>query len=168
MKITFPFFQSAFLYRAFSHPTEEKIFNFSLLESGWNYGEGEKFSNEAIRSALKLHNEIIFRGFSRTDAFPGLDGEIQITIYEGAHYYAFELEKSGIWSVTHEINNEIETIPGLNSEQVKAYLTTINLLCNAFDYYRGETIGTKYSEDLATWPSNHGQMEYLSLTETVV
>jgi hypothetical protein len=166
MKITFPFFQYR-VVSAFSHPTQEKIFNFSRLESGWNYGEGERFSNEVIRSAMKLHSEIIFRGFSRTDAFPGLDGEIQITIYEGDHYYAFELEKSGIWSVTHEIYNEIETVSGLDFEQVKNYLHSINsMLCTAFDYYRGKAIGTKYVEDLTTWPSNQDRTEYPSLIET--
>jgi hypothetical protein len=169
MKIKFRFFQTGVLYRTFSHPTEEKIFNFSLLKAGWNYGEGEDFSNEAIREAMELHREIIFRGFSRTDAFPGLDGEIQVTIYEGEHYFAFEREKIGTWSVTHEVNNnQVDAVPGLNFEQVKKHLASTNsILCSACDYYRGETIGTRYVEDLTTWPSNREIVEYPSSEEIV-
>jgi hypothetical protein len=168
MNIRFPF-SSATLYRTFSHPTEEKIFDFSTLEKGWNYGEGEEFSIEAIKSALDLHREIIFRGYSRTDAFPGLDGEIQITIYEDDHYFAFEREASGEWSVMHETNGEVNTVSGLNFEKVIKYLTSINSkLCNVSDYYRGETIGTRHVEDSMTWRSNHDMMEYPSLTECAV
>ena len=167
MNIKYPFI-SKILFRTFSHPTEEKIFDFAVLKNGWNYGEGEKFPWSSIESAMDLHREIIFRGHSKTDAFPGLDGEIQITIYDGDHYFAFELEKSGEWSITHEINGEIKTLSGLDFAQVKEYLNSINsILCNVSDYYRGETIGTRHAEDSTTWPSNRVKMEYPSLMENV-
>jgi len=168
MNIKFPFF-SGILYRTFSHPTEEKIFDFSMLQAGWNYGEGEIFSNEAIKAVMDLHREIIFRGHSKTDAFPGLDGEIQIAVYEGDHYYAFERESSGEWSIDHEINGDNTTVSGLNFEQVKEYLNSINsTLCNASDYYRGETIGTNNVEDSMIWRSSQEKMEYLSLVENAL
>ena len=159
MNIKYPFF-SSIVFRTFSHPTEEKIFNFCLLEKGWNYGEGEKIPLLAIKSALNLHREIVYRGYSRTDAFPGLDGEIQITVYEGAHYFAFEREKSGKWSATHEKGEKSETLSGLNFEKIKEYLNSINsMLCNASDYYQGETIGTTRAEGSMTWRLSLNQME---------
>lgn len=166
MNIVYPYLAKVF-FRTFSHPTEEKIFNFSLLENGWNYGEGEKFPMASIEQAMDLHREIIFRGHSKTDAFPGLDGEIQITIYDGEHYFAFEREKSGQWSVTHEIDGEIEeTSNGFNFGEVKQYLNSIEL-CNVSDYYRVEIIGTRHVNDLTTWRSNQGLTEYPSSMEPV-
>jgi hypothetical protein len=168
MSIKFPFLTSI-LFRTFAHPTDEKLFDFSLLKRGWNYGEGEVFSTEAINSARDLHREIIFRGYSTTDAFPGLDGEIQVTVYEGDHFLTFEFDNSGTWSVTHETGDKSETAAGLNLEQVKEYLNSINsTLCNASDYYRGETIGTSSAGDLMTWRSSPELMESQCLTENAL
>jgi hypothetical protein len=166
MNVTIPFFKSGILYRTFSHPTVEKILRFSELEKGWNYGEGELFATDAIKAALEFHREVIFNGHSSTDAFPGLDGEIQITIYEGEHYFAFERERSGTWIFTHEKNNEeVESHTELSFENAKEKLKSINLasiqsmLCNVSGYYREETIGTKDADYSMIWRLNQGKTE---------
>jgi hypothetical protein len=163
------FFGGSNSLRVFSHPTEEKIYNFSLLKKGWNYGEGEKISNAALKDALLIHRQIIYRGHSQTDAFPGLDGEIQLTVYEGKNYFSFERESTGKWSISHEVDhNEVELLSGLNLEKVTDYLSSISSkLCTLSDYYQGNTIGTRYVIASTTWRSSRDLTEFPSLTEIV-
>src|SRR5436853_124919 len=101
----FPFVQYV-VFRTVFHPTEQKLRNFKNLGKGWHYGEGDEIAQNAIEEAFQLHREIIVNGFYKTDVFPGLGGEIQTTIYAEDNYFAFERERSGMWSLTHERNDE--------------------------------------------------------------
>ena len=87
-------------------PTESKLMSFALLQNGWHYGSGMAFTEEAIRDSMRIHRQIFFKGFTSTDAFPGPNGEIQVTMYYENHYFQFEREASGYWNITHEKNNE--------------------------------------------------------------
>ncbi len=72
--------------------TMKKILRFREYSEGWNYGRGKTFSDDAIESALAI--EILLRrvGILETDAFPGSDGDIMVTGYEGSLYWELTLE----------------------------------------------------------------------------
>lgn len=63
--------------------TESKIEKLRDFKNGWSYGEGVSFKGNIVDLALKLNNEMTLNGFLETDAFPGTDGSIMITLYEG-------------------------------------------------------------------------------------
>ena len=77
-----------------SHITEKKIQSFKELESGWHYGEGVSIKQSVLDNAILLNQEAINQAFYETDAFPGLNGEVMVTIYSGEHYLEFTLEAS--------------------------------------------------------------------------
>jgi hypothetical protein len=75
--------------------TAEKIVGFGDLPRGWHYGNGSAPSEEIIQKALKLNSELALSGFSKTNAFPGIEGEIQVTGYQGPLYLEFTIEPNG-------------------------------------------------------------------------
>jgi hypothetical protein len=72
--------------------TAKKIEDFSLVQSGWHYGEGKTPKPEIITMALTLNDELSKAGFARTNAFLGLDGEIRVTAYDDAIYFELTIE----------------------------------------------------------------------------
>ena len=72
--------------------TAKKIEDFSFVQSGWHYGEGKTPKPEIITMALTLNDELSKAGFTRTNAFLGLDGEIRVTAYHDAIYFELTIE----------------------------------------------------------------------------
>jgi hypothetical protein len=90
--------------------TSRKIRSFQNLKKGWHYGEGAAVHAETIRKALELNEKAINLGFLNTDAFPGLDGEVRITVYDDAEYYEFTISASGSVEYIRETgDDEIES-----------------------------------------------------------
>lgn len=82
-------------YYDYGYLTRKKIESFSTFRNGWNYNEGIKFDLDTINLALKLNNEIINnKEIDKTDAFPGLDGDIRIVIYSDMYYLEFTIRKT--------------------------------------------------------------------------
>src|SRR5258708_5865109 len=159
------------LYRTVFHPTEQKISRFKSLKKGWHYGEGVLIHDQAVQEAISVHHELVLRGFYETNAFPGLDGEIQITVYEDSDYFSFEREPSGDWIISHEQNGtEIELLENQNLKQVSQYTNTLrSRLCSASAFYRGIITGIETENDSMIWPSSRtAKMEGCQLlTESV-
>jgi len=86
--------------------TAEKIVSFRELPTGWHYGNGSAPSGETIQKALKLNSEMSLSGFSKTNAFPGIEGEIQVTAYHGPLYLEFTIESNGEIAYIYERNEE--------------------------------------------------------------
>lgn len=108
-----------------SHPTVTKMESFQYLPVGWHYGEGRPCAPEVLRQALLLHNTIIALGFSETDAFPGIDGGILLTVYEGVEYFAFRLEIDGTIIYSRETQDvEVDERENLTLSQAQAILCT--------------------------------------------
>ncbi len=74
----------------FFHPTLKKLYEFRNLNKGWHYDEGDSISFNAYIIAKVLLKKIIERGYE-SDAFPGLSGEVRITIYKDEHYLEFTI-----------------------------------------------------------------------------
>jgi len=159
------------VYCTVSNPTEARIMKFRDLKEGWNYGEGMPFSDSAIEEAAQVHRQITFSGFAQTDAFPGPNGEIQITVYDQCDYFEFERDQNGHWTIIHERNGlEAEPIECLGLDQVIALARTMkSTICDASTFYRRLITGTPQSNVSTVWHSERlpRMVAYPSLIETV-
>ncbi|MDQ2693776.1 MAG: hypothetical protein M3Z21_00085 [Pseudomonadota bacterium] len=90
--------------------TNNKLDEFQRLPIGWHYGEGKPPRTDTLQMARELHQTIINCCFSKTDAFPGIDGEVQITLYydgrDGRDYLEFTIETGGLVNFVQELNDE--------------------------------------------------------------
>ena len=100
----------------------EKIDSFLELEKGWHYGEGIAFSKETVSMAKKFAEQAIWSVFD-TDAFPGIDGEIMVTVYFEDHYLEFTIESSGEIEYVYEFKDEeIDESENLNFREAEEKL----------------------------------------------
>jgi hypothetical protein len=139
-----------------SNETARKIRSFASLADGWHFGEGLPVSKEAIFDALFLHIQILMAGFTETDAFPGLSGEIQVTAYWNEDYFEFTRESDGTWTFIHE-NSDEEKDTGSNLSLEYATKIAANLrdqICNTSELFH-EDIGTINFRGSTGWLSNH-------------
>ena len=79
-----------------------KIVSFANLANGWHFGAGRAPSPTMISKALGWHAKLRSLGFTLTDAFPGANGEIMVTAYEGNHYVEILLETDAAVSFVYE------------------------------------------------------------------
>ncbi|MBC8180359.1 hypothetical protein H8E88_04465 [candidate division KSB1 bacterium] len=88
-----------------SHPTIKKILGFGKREHGWHFGEGVPPSKDIIGKALLIVKKAIKADLD-TDAFPGVNGEIMVTIYHKNDYLEFTVEVDGKVTLVHERGEE--------------------------------------------------------------
>src|SRR5438876_11650672 len=72
--------------------TESKIDGFQNLPNGWHYGSGVAPSPHSIALAHELNFELANIGFMKTNAFPGVDGAIQVAGYYDSLYVELTIE----------------------------------------------------------------------------
>jgi fumarate hydratase class II len=82
---------------------KDKILGFKKLKEGWCYTEGVIFKDAVIEKALVLLDII---GNHKTNAFPGINGEIELNIYKKAHFLEITIEPNELVTCVCEINNE--------------------------------------------------------------
>jgi hypothetical protein len=87
--------------------TEMKIRSFASLPQGWHYGEGAPITEQSLSAALTILGKLSNEGFLRTDAFPGIEGDVQVTAYEQSDFYEFNFNLDGKYMVVHERNGDI-------------------------------------------------------------
>ncbi len=80
----------------------QKIEQFRNLDKGWHYNEGVPTTQEIARKAITLIRNSPFD----TDVFPGIDGEIMVTMYHKKHYWEYTIETYGKVTFVHQINNK--------------------------------------------------------------
>ena len=111
-----------------THPTEKRIRSFSSLEAGWHYGEGVEFNLDVQDAAISLNALAVKWGLIATDAFPGIDGGILLTICHREHYLEFRVEPDCAVSFCRELNDgETEDRPQLSLDEAKRLLTHFGL-----------------------------------------
>jgi hypothetical protein len=105
---------------------QEKIRSFSRLPIGWHFGSGNAPSSDTIATALAWHGFLIRLGFTVTDAFPGAQGEIMVTAYEGPHYIELLLEADNSVSLIYELNSiELTCLEQATAAQILSELEAI-------------------------------------------
>ena len=104
--------------------TARKIEGFKDIPKGWHFGEGVVFKQEIINLTLELFEHAYRKlNFKKTDAFPGLNGEIMLTVYH--HHHFLELTVEPDESVTfcrEDDGDEVCDVEGLTFEEAKKRL----------------------------------------------
>ncbi|MDQ3011199.1 MAG: hypothetical protein M3X11_10920 [Acidobacteriota bacterium] len=86
--------------------TREKLLSFACLHRRWNFGEGVPAKELSLQRALAILESLDDAGFSYTDAYPGLDGDILLSAYALPDYYDFKVKVDGSVTVTHTRGEE--------------------------------------------------------------
>lgn len=108
---------------ALRHPTEARIRGFGDLEEGWHYGEGVPFDSAILDKAVALNSQAVGSGLPETAAFPGLNGEVMVTVCDSDHYLEFIIERSGTVTFTKEVGDrELGHEERLTFEEAQARL----------------------------------------------
>ncbi|KWT91821.1 hypothetical protein [Candidatus Magnetominusculus xianensis] len=102
-----PKYECLMTLRSYSNFTEAKIAGFGKIEKGWHYGEGGPIDDKVIRNAIKINNAALSYGFTETDAFPGLYGEVQFCIYHNDHYLEFMIEADDKITYVYELRDVV-------------------------------------------------------------
>ena len=87
--------------------TRAKIDSFQSLTKGWHYGTGKTIGLKLRQIAISFIEFAEQNGISRSDAFPGENGEIGLSFYRGKGTLAITLEPDNTFHVITDINNEI-------------------------------------------------------------
>lgn len=87
--------------------TIRKINNFVYLPAGWHYGEGESPDSQIIEDAENFLRLAEGWGISEANAFPGIDGQIELTFYVKEKTFAFVFDIDNTFSITEEVKGKI-------------------------------------------------------------
>lgn len=110
----------------FISKAEKKLNEFRYLPEGWHYGQGVPIDTSVYDRAISLQKFISFIGFTATDSFPGVDGDVMLTVYRGDHYIEISIEKNLSITLIHEKNDkEIICKPDLDIDKAKYLLLEI-------------------------------------------
>ncbi len=136
----------------FAHPIAQKIRSFQDFPVEWCYGEGATFQPGIIDSATKLHSYALSKGFLETDAFPGVNGEIRITLYKDKYYLEFTIENDESIAFSHEKDdNEVLYEEGITYDDATKLIDRFwDEIWNSSEYYTA-TITTQGSNDFKVW-----------------
>lgn len=76
--------------------TKILLHSFTQLPPGWSFGEGVPIATTSVVEAQRLVDAL---PGVETGAFPGLDGEVRVTAYQGTLYAECTYDGNS-WSVT--------------------------------------------------------------------
>ncbi len=83
--------------------TVDLIFKFSELPDGWNFGAGTCSATNAFgKSIFLLSDAVGLEGIDDIEAFPGVDGEIQLNFYKDDATLEMIFEIDGTIAITFE------------------------------------------------------------------
>lgn len=75
--------------------TVRRILAYHQLPEGWHFGEGVRIRPESIAAALRIHGAFVAAGLRKTDTFPGVCGEVQVTAYSDRHFHEVTIRPDG-------------------------------------------------------------------------
>jgi hypothetical protein len=119
--------------------TEKKINSFKALPVGWHYGSGIAPLAKVLDLAIRLNQCAGLMGFEATDTFPGIDGEVMLTVYDGDIYLEFSIEVDGSINYVREQGNE-----EVDSDDKISLYQAINHIVNiGFSKWRSSVLSTR-------------------------
>ena len=80
---------------------EEQIESFAKLKQGWNFGEGESFSQQVIDNAIFIYKIGKMHGLL-AEAFPGIDGDIVISFQNKEHFLDIKINPNASFVAEYE------------------------------------------------------------------
>ncbi len=87
-------------------PAERKIRDFAKLPSGWHFGAGAPPESAIIDAASALVRDLVVLGFTKNDAFPGIEGEIGVSAYSGDETLEIIVEIDGSYTFARDDGTE--------------------------------------------------------------
>lgn len=126
--------------------TERKLESFRSLPLGWHYGEGGPINDGLIARAKKMYGTLLRLGLSRTNAFPGADGEVTLTGRHLEHHVEITLHADGSTSLVYERNDaeELELDQRAEAEIRRALSDISRAICGTSDFsIHSTSIGTR-------------------------
>ena len=108
--------------------TKRKIREFKELAQGWHFGEGVPIEQSILDAGIALNREAIRLGFLETDAFPGINGEVMLTIYSDDHYLEFTLETdSNVTFYREKDDEEVAYQEGLSFQDAQERIRQLRI-----------------------------------------
>lgn len=134
--------------------TIRKVREFANLSEGWHFGEGVPPSRENLSTAHGLLVNAEELGFDEADAFPGIDGEIQIAIYRGDDDLEFTIETHGTITFVHDENGkELRYERGLSlDDAIQTLVRVSDRIWPSLDLFTANTT-TRLAGDFVVWLS---------------
>lgn len=144
------------MYRIFQddYPAFTKVREFLEMEEGWHFGEGVTPTRETAKIALNIAEKASLSLLS-TDVFPGISGEIQLSVYHKNHYLEFIVEPNGAITYARESDDqEIEYEEGIRIENAIEKLNNLveEIWPNTSEHYTPDIL-TKSEKDSSVWHS---------------
>jgi hypothetical protein len=111
--------------------TIELLDEFAVLPKGWHYGDGDALPSDRIETAKLWITFFKGAGFSRFNAFPGLNNEIRLRVYHTDLMFEVFFETDNSIDIAIERGEEVlKYIEGANPNQIRQNVTYfINDLC---------------------------------------
>lgn len=100
-----------------------KLEGFKHLSKGWAYGEGGPIDARVINDATQIIYSALSYGLDKMDVFPGLAGEVAVSLYDDGQHLEFIVETDGAVTFAHEIGGqEIDYKEGLSLDEALSML----------------------------------------------
>ena len=123
--------------------TIQKIREFADLPYGWHFGEGGPILDEDIERAENLLRKAEAWGIERSNAFPGVEGEIEITFHHERETLSISFEVDGLLTIVEDSsNNIISDQEGLTLETAEDKLWDFS--------QKSHTLSESYTYDFGT------------------
>lgn len=135
--------------------TEAKILGFRNFKKGWHYHGGVPFKDDIIFTAIKINRKLLRCGFEKTNAFPGLDGEIMVTAYHKEHYFEFAIEKDQSITYCREMGDEeLAYEEGYSYQEIISMIDELaEELCLQYGSLADNITSITISAESIAWPS---------------
>ena len=85
--------------------TIQKIREFADLPNGWHFGNGVAPPQPMIEQAILFVNYGRLLGLTRANAFPGVNGEVEIRFYEGERMLETTIEADNSLTIAEDRND---------------------------------------------------------------
>lgn len=108
--------------------TLAKTQSFAQFRHGWSFGEGVAFAQSTLDKANQLVTTAHTLGFHETDTFPGLNGEVMVTVYQGAEYWGFTIQPTETILFIYEKDDETATYTAEQQTTASGDVCHYNLL----------------------------------------
>jgi hypothetical protein len=107
--------------------TERAVLGYAKLKAGWHFGKGEAPVQDTIDLAIKLLRYATQIGLTKSDAFPGVNGEIQLSFYRGETTIELIVEPNQTVSIFYETSeHEDQPIGGRSYDETIIWLSQIS------------------------------------------
>lgn len=86
--------------------TINKVESFNMLQKGWHFGDGDAISDDYVKIGTIFLQFAELLGIQKANAFPGENGELQITFYQNNKFLEITIEADRKITVAEDVNDK--------------------------------------------------------------